>query len=290
MGVLRTWPCVLLVACGARLEGDLPAAEVDGSVAIEPDAAAAASPDAAPDAPAVATWSTPKLIGGVNDAAATEDDPTLSGDRLKIVFISNRGGNADLYIGTRAKKSDPFTVTALTALNSTAVESSPELSTDGTILHFVTRRSGTNQIFRSTFNGTTWAAPAAVASLASLTGADFGMSPDRLTLLAIQPQAAGGNYVMRSERATTADAWGTPARVASLEVTTDVAAPTLTNDGDLVYLHAGSPRDIYISIAGATPTKVEELYSAGRDSAPFVDGINRYIAFARDGELYESTR
>jgi Tol biopolymer transport system component len=79
-----------------------------------------------------------------------------------------------------------------------------------------------------------------------------------------------------------------------LDVTGDVAAPSLTNDAATVYLHGGQPRDLYVAYKqGAsftTPVKITELNTGGRDAAPSISADGKRLLFERDGELYESSR
>jgi hypothetical protein len=118
---------------------------------------------------------------------------------------------------------------------------------------------------------------------------DVAISPDGLTALVERPT---GIYI--ATRAQAGAAFGTPALVAVLDVTGDVAAPTLTNNAATVYLHGGMTRDLYVAYRqGATfttPVPVTELNTASRDAAPFISADGTRLLFERAGELYESTR
>ena len=118
--------------------------------------------DASMDAFVSPTWLTPTPIPGVN-TTADEGDPSLTPDRLTIVFARND----DLFLGTRPNTGAAFTVAALTTLNTTSVETSPEISADGTTLYFASDRlvplSG--DIYRSTFTAGAWTAPVLVTEL-----------------------------------------------------------------------------------------------------------------------------
>jgi hypothetical protein len=289
VGSSRAIACLAVAACNARLGGAGPTETVDASTAaVDATRSSDAAIEIEIDAPALKSWSKPDAIPGVN-SGSSEDDPSVTADRFTIVFTSNRGGNYDLYIGRRAALTDAFTVDPLTSLNSMSAETSPEISSDGKALYFISKRTGTNLVYRSTYDGATWADPKPASDLAACTGADVAISPDGLQLLCTIATTSG-NQVLHSTRASTTATWPTPTREAALEVTTDIAAPTLTNEGATIYLHAGNPRDLYVSIDFATPTRIEELASAGRDAAPFADATATHLAFNRDGDLYETSR
>ena len=76
--------------------------------------------------------------------ASIEGQPNLRRDGLEIFFFSNRQGNNDIYSATRASVTDPWsTPTNLgPTVNSSASETRPSLSWDGTTLYFGSNRPG----------------------------------------------------------------------------------------------------------------------------------------------------
>jgi WD40-like Beta Propeller Repeat len=281
------------IAGTCRADGD-PGPTVEPDAAAAPDATVPVDAPRAPDAPidAPRSWSTPSLIPGVN-SSATDGDPSMTADRLTIVFTSNRAGGLgvdDIYIGTRASTAAAFTVTALTAINSAMDEASPEISPDGGTIYFTSNRGGNSDVYVTTRSGTTWSTPQVVTAFnTGSTEGDIAISPDGLTALVERT-----NDIYIATRASTAAAFGTPTVVSILDVMGDAAAPTLTNGAATVYLHDGPTRDLYVAYRqGATfttPVLVTELNTAGRDAAPFISADGTRILFERAGELYESTR
>jgi len=87
-------------------------------------------------------WGSPQLVPGVN---STDDDgqPNVRRDGLELFFYSNRpdpqgqGGN-DIYVARRASVFDPWStpVNLGPNVNTTASETRPSLSWDGTRLYF----------------------------------------------------------------------------------------------------------------------------------------------------------
>lgn len=268
-------------------------ADTDGPAIDAPDGSTTdgAPSDGAVDAPMAdafvsPTWLTPTAIPGVN-TTGMESDPCLTPDHLTIVFQRN----ADLYIGTRANKSAAFTAVALTALNTASDENSPEISADGHTIYFTSDRVavGNNDVYVSTLSGTVWSAPTLVAELTSASDdGDLGISPDGLTAVVVK----GSNFV-KATRATTSSAWGTPATITNTWPASP-AAPSINTAGD-IYLHGATPRDLFVSRrTGSTygiPSLIAELSTvASRDAAPDIGDDDLYMAFEKDGDLYETHR
>jgi hypothetical protein len=234
----------------------------------------------------------PRPVAGVSSPSSIDDDPTVTADRLTIVFTSDRNGNEDdLFLGTRPDPDGSFTVIALDAVSSPGDESSPELSADGTALLFVSDRTGDSDIYVSTRPpGGMFSVPARVDSL-SLTGSsetDVALSPDGLTAIIRRD----GTF-MRTRRSDTADAFDPPIAIAGVAFGTNPSAPSLDAAGDLYY-HAGTQRDLFVARAlGASfadPTRITELATSSRESAPCVSADETYLMFARGGQIMESTR
>lgn len=275
------------VAGTCRAEDD-PGPDPDPDAAPDPDTAP--SPDGPPDASG--SWSMPVPIPGVN-SAEDESDPSMTPDRLTIVFTSRRAGGLgeeDLYLGTRAAATDAFSVTALTALNSPERERSPEITADGATIFFTSNRDGNTDVYFSRWMGGAWAPPVLAAMLSSSSSdGDVAISPDGLTAMVAR---SGDLYL--ATRSSTSMPFGTPVELPVLDVTGDVAAPSLTNGAETVYLHAGSTRDLYVAYRQGTtftaPVPIAELNTADRDAAPFISADGTRLLFEREGELYESTR
>jgi hypothetical protein len=252
--------------------------------------------DAPPDGPPYIPWGTPTLLTSLETPGSGETDPSVTPDRLTAVLSADTAVNdSDIYIATRAALTDTFTFTLLTAVNAaTFNDDSPEISADGKTLYFSSNRSGADEIYISTFT-TVWSTPVIATDLSS-TGSDgdLAISPDGLTAAVVR--TGGTNRIYIYKRASTTVAFGSPTLHAELSVTTDIAAPTITNGGDIIYFHAGASRDIYRSTLKGNgsytmPAAVTELNMAGiRDAAPFVSQTDDYMIFERSSDIYETTR
>jgi hypothetical protein len=253
--------------------------------------ASTATADAAIDAPPMlGPWGTPVLL---STGISSETDPSMTFDRRTIVFMSE--STDDLYIATRATPTDTaLTSTALTALNSTSTDKSPEISPSGTTIYFVSNRAGNYDVYRSTLSGTVWSAPALQSELSTAGDeSDVAISPDGLTAIVVDNEAT--NRFLIHTRASTAVPFGAGVYHPELAVSADATGPSLTNGAAIVYLHAGGTRDIYVAYKKGngtytTPVPVTELNTVDRDAAPFVSQDDKHMIFERTSDLYESSR
>lgn len=272
------------------------AAREPGIDAADIDASMIAMVDAPPDGPPYVAWSTPVVNASLELAQSGEDDPSVTANKLTVVLAATEVVapiSTNLFIGTRTAVDQPFTVTALTALNTDFDEGSPEISADGQTIWFTSDQGGVgHDVYVSTFAGGAWSAPTVVTELSIASNGDVAISPDGLTALVLRDAAQAKMYL--HTRATTTATWGTGVELTALEIAVDIAAPSITNGAQTIYFHAGQPRDIYVShkVGGVyqTPTPVSELNTTARESGPFVNQADNYMIFSRAGDIYETTR
>lgn len=151
---------LLLVACKAELGTD----GVDAGARVDSNRNAAI--DAAIDGiQPLGAWAMAMPVPGASDATVSEDDGTLSSNKLELYFKRADGGtNNNLYMMTRTSVSAAWSAPIeIGVLNSTGTEESPRLSPDDLTLYF--GRDG--QIYRSTRTavGQSWNAATAVTAL-----------------------------------------------------------------------------------------------------------------------------
>lgn len=96
----------------------------------------------------------PALVPGVN-SVVDDGQPNISRDGLELYFYSARtdlpgaqGGN-DLYVATRGSAFEPWSIPVNlgASVNSSASETRPSLSWDGTTLYFGTTRAGSSDVY-----------------------------------------------------------------------------------------------------------------------------------------------
>lgn len=252
--------------------------------------------DASLDGPAYIPWGTPVELTSLETSGTGETDPSVAANKLTAVLSADTAVNdGDIYIATRTALTNTFSFVALTAVNASGFDdTSPELSADGKTLYLVSNRGGSREVYISTFS-TVWSTPTVVPFLSTGgTVGDLAVSADGLTAAVVREGTP--NRIYLHKRQSTSAAFDTGALHTELNVTGDIAAPTITNNGAIIYLHAGSPRDIYRATLKSdgtytVPMPVTELnMSAIREAAPFVTEADDYMIFDRSGDIYETTR
>ena len=264
-----------------------------------PDDAAIDSTTVLADAPADADpsyvpWGTPTLLASLELATNGETDPSVTMNRLTAVLVSDSPD--DISECTRTALTDTFTCTLLAAVNSTAEDKSPEISADGMTLYFTSDRAaaGSHEVYMSTKTLSVWSTPTVVTQLSTASSdEDIAISPDGLT--AVVNQDTSTNRMTIHTRASTLVPFGAGVVHAELQITTDIAAPSITNGGAKIYFHAGATRDLYVAYRQmngtyTTPSPIVELNTAAREAAPFVSADDKYMIFDRAGDIFETTR
>ncbi|HEY5926663.1 MAG TPA: hypothetical protein VIV11_33485 [Kofleriaceae bacterium] len=259
-------------------------AEIDGSMVVA-DAAIDANPIYVP-------WGTPIKLDSLELATTGETDPSVSMNRLAAMLVSDSPD--EITECARGALTDTFTCATLTAVNSSAEDKSPELSADGSTLYFVSNRAGNFDVYMSSKTGGVWATPALVTQLSTASeDSDLAISPDGLTAVVLS-NGSSNRFTLHA-RASTALPFGAGVAHAELEVTSDIGAPTITNNGNVIYFHAGGTRDLYMATRKPngtynSPAPVTELNTSGRDAAPFVSANDKYMIFERDSDIFETSR
>ncbi|HEX5060411.1 MAG TPA: hypothetical protein VFV99_13680 [Kofleriaceae bacterium] len=260
------------------------AVEIDGNIVLA---------DAAPDgALPYVPWGTPVAVPSLDAVSGHgEGDPSITANKLTVLLTSDSPD--DIFECNRTAIGQAFTCFVL-AINSVDDDKSPEVSADGTTLYFSSDRGGSFDIYISKKTMGVWSTPVVATDLSSATtDSDLAISPDGLT--AVVEQDPGTNHFVFFTRASTAVPFGSPVTHTELEGPIDIAAPSLTNNGDILYFHAGNTRDIYVATRKPNgqynmPKPVTELNTSSRDAAPFVSADDKYMLFERAGDIYETTR
>ncbi|MBW2522582.1 MAG: PD40 domain-containing protein [Deltaproteobacteria bacterium] len=251
-------------------------------------------------------WSTPVVVTEIDQALADDDDPVFTADLLELYFNSDRSGNDDIFVSTRADPSNPWGApSAATALNTTSGETNPVISQDGLTIWFGSRRITPRGIFVSTRSSRAqpWATPTEVAELnSSADDIPCAATADGLTIV-IESQRDGGWNLYQSTRSSTTEAWSTPSPLTELNTPQSDLEMWLSPDGLTAYYDTDSPggtqADIFrttrSSVASPfeTPVAVDDLNSAVSESDPWLSPDERYIMFTRGPSprtIYEAFR
>ena len=95
-------------------------------------------------------FSEPAAVDELN-SAQDEGNPMLATDKLSIYFDSNRSGDGELYVATRATPASPFgTPERIVELSTASAETDPWLSPDGRTMYFTSNRDGTQRLWQTT--------------------------------------------------------------------------------------------------------------------------------------------
>jgi len=287
---MRLAAVMLVGACG-RIDFD-PLTPVD----------APCTPTITLPAPPTSPFNAPTLLATLNSPTDFDDDPTLTGDQLEIVFQSARGGMNRLWRSVRATANDPWPAPAPITELDAFTPNTPELSRDGLRMRFSAPGPiGGEDLYLVTRpdRASPWGAPVHLAELSS-TDTDSG---------AVEFLDGYGLVLFRAgdllETVNDACA-GFPAPMpltGAVQTGAVKANPWMRNDGLIVvYPTMGTTgvSDLHIAtrdrVGGpfVTLSELTTLNSNNVDDDPWVADDLRVIYFmsARTGnsELYMATR
>lgn len=211
------------------------------------------------DGPALGPFGQPMPISMIN-STVDDDDPTLTGDQLELIFDSNRGAGAfgDLYVSRRATVDAPWSgPTVILELMTADDEDAPNLSLDGLTLTFASARAtgaGSDDLYITSRATRTapWMSPVQISELATpASESDLSTTADgRIGVFA----RAGVVYEVK--RSTSAGMWDPPVPIGAIDPGGIQEDPMMTSDGlRLVYSGAdgvGGDFALYLASRGST--------------------------------------
>ncbi|HEU5056473.1 MAG TPA: hypothetical protein VFU21_08100 [Kofleriaceae bacterium] len=307
---MGTWgsSLVVLVAALAAAPGCStigPGAGDDDDDVAQPDAAPAGPDAAVPLGP----FGEPRVIEALSDPGANDDDPTVTGDLLELVFNSNRTGNSQLFVSRRESVDQPWgDPDPIPELNTGDSETAPELSTDGLAIYFSSNRPGGKggqdiYIARRDSRDAAWDPPELVPELNSGSGDYSPVEDDSGLVIYFYSNRDGGDQdLFVATRLSRDDPWRLTMRIDELATDGNDADPFVTADGLALYFGTGPAGALDIHLARrldrdaafdpADP--VAELNSDAQDTDPWLSPAGRYVVFMSertgDAEIYESDR
>ena len=251
-----------------------------------------------------APFGAPVAIAELNTPNQRDGTLRLLPDELSGYFWSYRnGGQADVFYAQRAELQSPFTVSAVTGVNTSTNEIDPAISADGTLLLYRTNSPGDDLWMATATSPTTFTGATPIVALNS-TSSDA------------QPyfQPGGNEVIFTSSRGGNGDLYRTirtgtmfspPARIAELATTFEEGDPVLSADGKTIYFRSTRPAplldyNIYVATRASTAdpfgaaTLVPNVSSDREDgpSALSADGCRLYLSSDRAGtnDIYVATR
>jgi hypothetical protein len=281
-----------------------------------PDAAPANDAAPAPDAangmdaslPLVPVFAPPQVIAAISSEGTTDDDPSLSSDRLLLYFNSRRDGGLgreDIWSAARAGADREWQAPlAVPELNSDARETGIALGGDGLQVWWSSDREGGQgglDVYSATRTSrdATWSTPEPVAALSS-PGDDLvsALSSDGATLLLARRTDEDDDYDLYSAARAPGGAFTAPEPIAELNSDDEESDGFLlgnglqlifTSDGDLML----AERATRTAPFGAA-VELATLNSEEDDRDAWSSDTLDYIVFSSDRTgaylLYEATR
>jgi hypothetical protein len=265
-----------------------------------------------------ADWTEPVNLGVAVNSSVHDQAPAISKNGLSLYFHSNRPGGLglpgtpgenDIWVSQRSSEDDPWgtPVNLGSPVNSSRVESRPELSHDGHWLFFSSNRIGGNlpgldlwASYRAhVHDDFAWGPPVHLGSGVN-TGADeisasyFENDETGVPQLFFSSNRSGGlgAFDIYVSEQLPDGTWGAAALVTELSSGVNDLKAAVRFDGRETIITRGVPPggfDLWVSTRGAVsdpwsaPSLVDAISSANSDEAPSLSGDGKTLFF-------ESTR
>ena len=200
-------------------------------------------------------WGEPQNLGSPINTESRDLAPDLSVDGLVLHFSSDRSGNWDLYVATRAKTHDDWgEPKGLETINTAHGEMCPRMTSDGLTLYFTdtfdNRPGGQGNIdlwvSKRATTDDDWSEPTNLGPMVNSSSHDFAphVSADELTIFfgSTRPGGFGAWDVWVTTRTTTEDDWGQPKNLGppiNTSFTDDT--PVISFDGTILYFKSRRP-------------------------------------------------
>jgi hypothetical protein len=249
-------------------------------------------PAPAVDAAPPLSWGAPTPLCPAS--VADDDDPSLTADRLELVF--NR--EEDVYTTTRASLFAPWSTPALVAELSTAsFETTPEISGDGLTIYFASDRTGDLDIYVATraLRSAAWGTAMKIDTLDSTTadGAAYITADRLIAVIGTDRKANTDHDLYWSERTDPSVPWPAPVELAQLNSPVSDWSPMLSAD-KLTLLYVS--RRESLGDPFGSPDPIEELNTDADEADPWLSPDGHHLVFTSDrahtgvGSLYAVSR
>lgn len=205
-----------------------------------------------------AAFTTVVPVVGVN-TSASERHPVVTGDGLTLYAITGGAPNWQISVSRRNTDADAFAPLAVvTALDSSTNDEMTHVLPDHRALYFHSDRSGNYDIYRAPLSNGQFGTPLPVSGVSLNTAATEHSAittPDELTLLFASDRAGGVGAadIYFARRASTADGFGAPMNLQSLNTSGNDSPSWVSSDGCVVYLTRGAVGAYEIFVATRGP-------------------------------------
>jgi len=255
-------------------------------------------------------FGTPTNLGPIVNSSSIDWSPSISADGLTLYFASNRPGgfgDSDLYVATRKTSNHDWGEPANLgpAVNSSAPENDPSISTDGLSLYFRSNRPGGyggQDIWiatRATTNDD-WGTPVSLGPVVNSLSDEWipKISVDGLSLFfgSNRPGGLGDFDIWVTTRRTTNEDWekpvnlGPPVNSSSFE-----RAPSISADSLSLFLISNRPGglggiDLWVSRRPRTNEPWEIPVNLGPAVNSSTNDVSPYILSDGSALLFSSNR
>lgn len=251
----------------------------------------------------------PQAVAEVS-STSDDDDPSFTADLLELLFNSDRGMSADIYVSTRSDAAAPWGAPAPVAeLNSSVLDSNCAIAPDGLTVWLSSTRAGTptaQDIYVSTRPDRTsmWSTPTLVPELNSSMGDRvLGVTGDGLTIVVGSNRMGSNQDLYVSNRPSSSQAWGALMPLTELNTSVEENQGWIDPSGLALWFDRSPAghHEIFFATRSVTtspfamPALVSELNTGGDDTDPWLSSDTRYIMFARGPtggtrDIYEASR
>ena len=255
-------------------------------------------------------FGTPTNLGATVNSSTLDGEPSISADGLSLYFVSIRSGGygeGDIWVTMRATVSDPWgePENLGSAVNSSAWDGEPSISSDGLSLYFGSQRSGGYggaDIWVTTRASISdpWGQPVNLGPTINtpFDDVDECISADGLSLYidSFRDGGYGSTDIWVAKRETLSDPWSEPINLGPTINTTGESAPSISADGLVLFFsdffgpRPGGYGDTDIWMA--TRASVSDPWGEPKNLGPAINTseINAHPSISADGStLYFSS-
>lgn len=244
MRAVATALCVLAAGCDALF----------GLDHLDPTRDAALTGDGPADGSGGQCLFEPRVL--LQDGSGSHD-PTLSIDRMELLFVRDVGAGYDIYRAIRADVGLPFDTGLIVAeINSSGDDTDPALTADSRMIVFKSDRGGNGpRAYQATRTSGVFSSPVLVPGLENMPVYGLDVSPDGLTLYIDD----GANLVAASRTARDQPV------VSTVDLTTDRASfPSVSPDRlELYFNGAGLVQRTRVNAAATFDAATTTVIDAG---------------------------
>jgi Tol biopolymer transport system component len=233
----------------------------------------------------------------------------LTADELEMYFSSNPNTDWDIWLVQRATITAPWgTPARVDQLSSTSLDETPEVSADGLTMYLASDRPGGARagehlwVAHRTTRTAVWSLPVPVTDFV---GGDTDLSPslqhDQL-MMVFASLRSGDWDLYATTRQSTADPWGAPTALTSLNSTAYDWDPAVYRGGNSIVFASrrlNTLNSLFHATRGSatepfsTPQEATELDILGNAADPWLSDDGHHIVFDSRGgpsRIYEAWR